>query len=205
MIAKKVHGTGADLSAAWSARLASTWLVVNENPDALLWPTMDPRLRLAAIPELKGLIAVRPSADAGLHVVDPSTSDAVGTMMLVIPQLSGRDLDDLDIVPRDGAEWARWGSYLYRPLAQITLLPWGVESAVTIGPEGHAEWRAVASNVTATELAITTAGAWRLFDPDFRTVAHGKGNSVTSLPSGSGLGYVMLFGAPGQTLMVTVR
>lgn len=83
-------------------------------------------------------------------------------MMLVVPQSSGRDLDDLNIIARDGGEWARWGSHLYRPLAGMTLLPRGADSAVNLGPQGHAEWRAVASGVTGTELVIATAGAWRL-------------------------------------------
>lgn len=205
VIAQRVRGTGAGLSAGWRARLASTWLVANESPDALAWPTMDPRLRLAAVDELPGLIAVRPSGDAGWHVVDPSASDAIATMMLVVPQLAGRDLDDLVIEPRDAAQWARWGGYLYRPLAQVPLLPRGADSVVTLGPAGHAEWRAVASDGAATELAITTAGPWRLFDPGFKTVAHGDGSGRAVLPPGSGLGYLLLFGSAGQTLTVGVR
>jgi hypothetical protein len=57
---RRRHG---NLSAAWQARLSSTWLVVNENPDELAWNGMDPRLRLAAVPNLDGLIAVRPPAE----------------------------------------------------------------------------------------------------------------------------------------------
>ena len=69
-------------------------------------------------------------------------------MMLIIPQLNGRDLDDLDIVQRDGAEWIRFGSYMHQPLASVPVLPSGATDVVTIGPEGYAEWRAVASDVT---------------------------------------------------------
>ena len=69
-------------------------------------------------------------------------------MMLIIPQLNGRDLDDLDIVERDGAEWVRFGSYMHQPLASVPVLPRGATDEVTIGPEGYAEWRAVASDVT---------------------------------------------------------
>src|SRR5882757_8026308 len=69
-----------NLSAAWRARLSSTWLVVNENPDELAWNGMDPRLRLATVPNLDGLIAVRPPAPAAApaeghteaHIVDAS-------------------------------------------------------------------------------------------------------------------------------------
>jgi len=122
-------------AATAKTRLSSTWLVVNESLDALAWTVMDPRLRLAAVPNLDGLIAVRPLADVPapapgepdtrFDIVDASTSDRVATMMLVIPQLDGRDLDDLDIEQRDGAEWLHFGSYLHRPIASVQVLaPW---------------------------------------------------------------------------------
>jgi len=212
---QRVRRRPGNLSAAWRARLSSTWLVVNENPDELAWNGMDPRLRLAAVPNLDGLIAVRPPSDAPapaaghidtrFHIVDASASDTVATMMLIIPQLNGRDLDDLDIVERDGAEWVRFGSYMHQPLASLPVLPRGATDVVTIGPEGYAEWRAVASDVTPVQVTITTTGAWHLYDPAFTSLANGKGSAVTSLPAGSGLAYMTLFGEPGQTIMLTVQ
>ena len=174
---------------------------------------MDPRLRLAAVPNLEGLIAVRPPAPAAApaagyidaHIVDASASDTVAKMMLIIPQLNGRDLDDLEIVERNGAEWTRWGSYMHQPLASVPVLPRGATEVVTIGPEGYAEWRAVTSDVTPVRVTIAATGAWHLFDPAFTTVANGKGSAVTSLPAGSGLGYLTLFGNPGQTITVTAQ
>jgi CubicO group peptidase (beta-lactamase class C family) len=216
VLAQRVRRRPGNLSAAWRARLSSTWLVVNENPDELAWNGMDPRLRLATVPNLEGLVAVRFSGDvpaaaaaaAGYidaHIVDASGSDTVATMMLIIPQLAGRDLDDLDIVQRDGAEWTRFGSYMHEPLASVPVLPNGATEVVTIGPEGYAEWRAVASDVTPVQVTITTTGAWHLYDPAFTTVANGKGNAETSLPAGNGLGYLTLFGNPGQTITVAVQ
>jgi hypothetical protein len=166
---------------------------------------MDPRLRLATVPELNGLIAVRPPADAGFHIVDPSTSDTVATMMLVIPQINGRDLDDLNIVARGGAEWARFGSYVHQPLAGVAVVPRGATGTVTIGPESYAEWRAVASDITPVRVVITTTGAWRIYDPAFKSLANGKGSGEASLPAGGGLGYVMLFGDPGQIISMAVQ
>src|SRR5437899_6289851 len=92
---QRVRRRPGNLSAAWRARLSATWLVVNENPDDLAWNGMDPRLRLATVPNLDGLIAVRPPAPAAApaagyidaHIVDASASDTVAKMMLVIPQL----------------------------------------------------------------------------------------------------------------------
>jgi CubicO group peptidase (beta-lactamase class C family) len=213
VFAQRVSRRPRNLSAAWQARLSSTWLVVNENPDELAWNGMDPRLRLATVPNLEGLIAVRWHIDPAppvpwytdAHIVDASGSDTVATMMLIIPQLNGRDLDDLDIVQRDGAEWTRFGSYRHQPLASVPVQPKGVKEVVTIGPEGYAEWRAVASDATPVQITITTTGAWHLYNPAFTTVANGKGNAATSLPAGNGLGYLTLFGNPGQTITVAVK
>ena len=212
VLAQRVRRRPGNLSAAWRARLPSTWLVVNENPDELAWNSLDPRLRLATVPNLEGLIAVwrpevQPSAAwySDFHIVDASGSDTVATMMLIIPQGGGRDLDDLDIVQRDGAEWTRFGSYMHQPLASVPVLPRGATKAVNIGPEGYAEWRAVASDATPVQITITTTGAWHLYDPEFKTVASGKGNAATSLPAGKGLGYLTLFGNPGQTITVAVK
>ena len=214
VFAQRVRSSG-DLSAAWRDRLSSTWLVVNENPDELAWSGMDPRLRLEAVPNLDGLVAVRPPSDvpapaAGrvdtrFHLVDASTGDTVATMMLVIPQLNGRDLDDLDIEQRDGVEWVRFGSYLHRPLASVPVLRSGTTDVVTIGPEGHAEWRAIESDAAPVEVDITTSGAWHLYDETFTTVANGTGSAVASLPAGDGPGYLTLFGDPGQTVTVAIR
>ena len=211
--AQRVRRRPGNLSAAWRARLSSTWLVVNENPDELAWNGMDPRLRLATAPNLEGLIAVRFSGDVpppaawytDAHIVDASVSDTVATMMLIIPQTNGRDLDDLDIVQRDGAEWVRFGGYMHQPLASVPVLPRAATDVVTIGPEGYAEWRAVASDVTPVQVTITTTGAWHLYDPAFTTVANGKGSDVVCLPAGNGLGYLTLFGDPGQTITVAVQ
>ena len=214
VLAQRVRRRPGDLSEAWRARLSSTWLVVNENPDELAWNGLDPRLRLVTMPNLEGLIAVRPPADvtaaaaAGYmdaHIVDSSKSDTSAEMMLIIPQLNGRDLDDLNIVQRDGAEWTRFGSYIYRPLASVPVLPRGATKVVNIGSDGYAEWCAVASDATPVQITITTTGAWHLYDPEFKTVASGKGNAATSLPAGKGLGYLTLFGDAGQTITVAVK
>ncbi len=205
LLLQRVRGPGHGLSVAWIARLSGTWLLVNERPDSLSWPTMDPRLRLATTPELNGLIAVRPPKEPGFYIVDPSASDAVATMMLLIPQINGRDLNDLDIVVRDGVEWTRFGSYMHVPLDAVPVLPGGATSTVTIGPDGYAEWRAVATDSTPVGVDIATTGAWRIYDPAFTSVAASEGPSEIVLPPAGGLAYIILFGDPGQTILVTVN
>jgi CubicO group peptidase (beta-lactamase class C family) len=200
VLAQEVRGEGG-LSAAWRARLSRTWLLVNESPDSL---STEPRLRLATAPELDGLVAVRPTNDGGFFVVDPSSSDTVATMMLVAPQLAGRDLNDLDIVVRDGEEWTRFGSYVHRPLEGVPLLPAEATTTITIGLEGYAEWRAVATDATPLTVEIETTGAWRIYDPAFTRHASGKGRAHVVLPAARGLTRLVLFGDPGQTITVRV-
>lgn len=215
VFAQRVLRKPGQLPKAWQDRLSSTWLVVNESPDALAWSGMDPRLRLAEVPGLDGLVAVRPPSDVPapasgrpdprLHLVDASTSDTVAKMMLIIPQLNGRDLDDLDIELRDGEDWVRFGSYLHRPIASVPEIPKGTTDVFTIGSEGHAEWRAVVSDESPVDVAITTTGAWQLYDETFTSVANGRGSAIASLPAGGRLGYVTFFGDAGQTVTVAAR
>jgi hypothetical protein len=125
--------------------------------------------------------------------------------MLLIPQINGRDLNDLDIVVRDGVEWTRFGSYMHVPLDAVPVLPGGATSTVTIGPDGYAEWRAVATDSTPVGVDIATTGAWRIYDPAFTSVAASEGPSEIVLPPAGGLAYIILFGDPGQTILVTVN
>lgn len=208
VVGQRVRKKTTELSPAWQNRLASTWLVVNAHPDELAWTKLDPRLRLSSVPTLSGFVAIRilvdtppPGApDTRLRLVDPSGSDTTAASTLVVPQLNGRDLEELTFEARAGEEWARMGSYVHRPLATVPLLASG-KTDVTIGAEGHAEWRAVTRS--AAPMTITGAGRWQLYDADFTSIAHGDGGAT--LPVGSGLGYLTLFGAAGQTITVVVQ
>jgi hypothetical protein len=81
----------------------------------------------------------------------------------------------------------------------------GATDVVTIGPQGHAEWRAVVSDGAPVEVTVTTTGAWQLYDETFASVAHGQGSAVAPLPAGGGLGYITLFGDPGQAVTVAAQ
>jgi CubicO group peptidase (beta-lactamase class C family) len=207
VMAQRVRKKPSDVSPAWQARLGSEWLVVNSHPDELSWSALDPRLRLSAMPDLTGLVAIRalvdtmpaPLPDRRLRLVDPS-SDTTAASMLILPQVNGRDLEELSFETRGAAEWARFGSYMHRPLATVPLLASGTTN-VTIGAEGYAEWRAITRPATLT---IRGRGAWQLYDATFASIAHGTGNATTSLPAGDGLGYLTVFGVAGENVSVVV-
>jgi CubicO group peptidase (beta-lactamase class C family) len=205
LYAQRVRGKSAPLSPSWSGRVGSTWLLVNERPDSLMFlGGAVPRFGLTTSPELVGLVIAYPP-DGSPYLLDPSLSDIKASMMLVLPGNFGRDMNDLDVVVKGGEEWVRWGDAMHRPLATVPLLPPGATTLVSIGPDGYAEWRAVKGG--AAPLAVTVAGAvaWRFYSPDFQLLGSGGATGQVTMPAGEGLGHLMLFGAPGTSVGVTVE
>jgi CubicO group peptidase (beta-lactamase class C family) len=204
--AQRVPALAAPLSLAWSNRVGSTWLIVNESPDSENYPpNADPRFTLASVPELSGLVMASPSLGISPQVLDPSTSDTVARMMLVIPGLMGRDLNDLDVVVKGGEEWVRWGDFLHRPAATLPVLPAGTTNSVVIGVEGYSEWRAVQAGAAPVTVSVSGTYAWRFYGPDFTPLASGAATGQATLPAGTGLGYLALFGTAGGSVTVSVH
>ncbi len=204
--AQRVQAAATPLSAAWRQRLGSTWLRVNESPDSHVDQILGTlRFSLVAIPELPGLVIAWQSGDTPSPIVlDPSTSDTTARMMLVIPGMNGRDLNDLDIVNQGDEEWLRWGDALHRPQATVPLLSAGATTVVPIGAQAYAEWRAVQTGAAPVQVAIAGASAWRLYDADFQALSSGAANGQTSLPAGSGLAYLLIFGPANTSASVTL-
>jgi CubicO group peptidase (beta-lactamase class C family) len=202
---QRVQPLAAPLSPAWSNRLGSTWLMVNESPDSEHYqPNADPRFAIASVPELSGLVIARPALNPSPQVLDPSTSDTVARMMLVIPGVEGRDLNDLDIIVKGGEEWVRWGDWLHRPAATVPVLPAGSTNNVVIGVEGYSEWRALQAGAVPVTVSVSGAYAWRFYGPDFTPLASGAATGQATLPAGTGLGYLALFGTAGGSVRVSV-
>lgn len=215
------------LSPAWRARLGRTWLVVNQLPDWMTWALpFDPRLTMTEASGLEGLIVLTlpqsfgtappdvggspgsgagqaPAKEALFQVVDPSQDDESARMMLLIPTLAGRDLDEVDILRRGDEEWLRLGALVYRPSETMPAVARATGANVTIGPEGYAEWRALQPGSTAATLTITTGGAWQLFGADFTMTDAGTGNATVAVPAGANA-YVLLYGNPGDTASVAL-
>ncbi len=203
---ERVQAPGTPLSAAWGKRVGSSWLLVNESPDSHVDQILGTRrFSLVAIPELPGLVIAWQSGDTPAPIVlDPTASDTTARMMLVIPAMNGRDLNDLDVVNQGGEEWLRWGDSLHRPQATVPLLHANASSTVSIGAEGFAEWRSVQAGAAPVQITLSGASAWRLYDPDFHCIASGTASGQTSLPAGAGLAYLLLFGAANTSATVTL-
>jgi CubicO group peptidase (beta-lactamase class C family) len=171
------------LPAAWSSRLDKKWLATNEHPDSLMtWGA--PLMRLYAVDNLLFAKA------RGFQVVNPFFSDTRASMMLLIPQKSGKELDDVVIENRAAEEWIRFGSYLYRPQETIQALSNGT---VSIGAEGLAEWRsldAAGTTKTVTITPIVAGGQWKIYNSKFEQIETGEGAKSVTLSGGT---YYLLF------------
>jgi CubicO group peptidase (beta-lactamase class C family) len=174
--AQQVAAAG-PLPAAWSSRLGKKWLMTNEHPEfSSKWAS--PLMQLLAVDNL--LFAMT----GGVQVVNPFFSDSRASMMLLIPQKQGKELDDVVIETRAGDEWIRFGSYLYRPQETVQALSNGT---VTIGADGLAEWRSLdAAGITKT-ITITPAvagGRWKIYNGDFTKVESGEGTKSVTVSGG---------------------
>ncbi len=173
---------GGALPVAWSSRVGKKWVVTNDHPESFKWDL--PLMQLYAVDNL--LFAMT----GGLQMVNPFFSDARASMMLMIPQKFGKELDDVVIETRAGKEWIRFGSYLYRPEETIPALSNGM---VSIGAEGLAEWRSLdATGITKT-VTITPSvagGRWKIYDSTFKQIERGEGTKAVMLSGGK---YYFLF------------
>ena len=185
------------LSTAWSERITREWLVVNEHPDSQSWKVgSDSRLRLYNV---TGHFLVLPHR-GGTYLLDPSAGDNLAAMIL----FTERDINDLVIETRGSEEWARYGSYLYRPLSSVIQLPSGSTSTVTVGAEGLGEWRSL-SGISTSTLTITNAQYWKLFDPSLKMMDQGRGSGRKNLPAVSGAYYLLLYGNAGDAIGVSIQ
>lgn len=146
---------------SWNNRLGKIWLVTNAVPDSDAWDS--PSIRLNAFEDL--LLLNR----GGIQAVNPSFSNSTAGMMLLIPQIYGRDLDDVVIKNHTDGEWIRLGSFLYRPQETIPALGDG-GNLVSIGSQGLAEWRTIdATGVTKT-ITIPPDVRWGIYSSNFERI-----------------------------------
>jgi len=74
---------------------------------------------------------------------------------------------------------------MHQPVASVPVLPRGATEVVTIGPEGYAEWRAVASDVARCKSPLHDRRVAPL-RPGIHDRGERKGSDVAWLPPGKG-------------------
>jgi CubicO group peptidase (beta-lactamase class C family) len=185
---QKVAGVGA-LRAAWSARAGKVWLLTNDHPTYTdRWESPVMMLNSLNIPAVGNFYF----ANTGqLQVVDQSGSDTLATMMLLIPQMQGKELNDVVIETGAMDGWIRWGSYLYCPSDTLAVLANGT---VTVTGD-VAEWRTLDCTATTTTVTITpslSTDYWRIYDSSFALKQAGQGTGTATL---SGEQFYLIFHA----------
>jgi hypothetical protein len=203
---ERVEGLATPLRPAWSARLGRSWVGVNEHPDStswLEWP-YPPVVQVVEHPALPGLLLAKAPGSDGQEL-DPSGSDDRALTRILLPGITVRDLEDLEVLRVGGEEWMRWGAHVLRPLESVPAMPRHATTAVTIGAGGNGEWRALAPAAEAVRVTVRGATACRAFDEEVRSVADGHGDGTTTLPPGVGPRYVLVHGAPGATVEIGVE
>lgn len=181
-------------SNAWTARVGKQWLVVNLDVKSVNWASGGVGFELGAAPELPGYVP------NGAQIADATGSDMLATMCLKIPVLAGTDLNDIVIETRNTEEWVRVGGTRYRPFATVPVLSAG-SSTIIIGSETYAEWRKLPASGT---VAVTGATAWKLFDSDFSLKASGDASGSATLPGSGNTAYLLVFGASGAVIGVSI-
>ncbi len=190
---------GGSLSPVWRNRVGSQWLLANEDPSSIFWSFGGPpSVEIADIPGLSGYLLAR-GALVDSVPFDAMTSDSFGSMFVEVPLMTGRDMYDFEFSQHDGQEYLRFSSSLLQSAATVTSLSAG-SNAVTVGAEGHVEWRRVPSDSNVT---VSGQGEWKLYDEKLSLLESGAGaTATTEAPAGS---YLAVFGPAGSKPTVVVQ
>jgi hypothetical protein len=190
---------GGALSSAWRNRVGSQWLLANEDPTSIFWSAGGPpAVEITDIPGLSGYLVAQGALVASVPF-DARTSDSFGSMFVEVPLMTGRDMYDFDFSQRGGQDYMKFSSSVLQSAATVAGLSAG-SNAVTIGAEGHVEWRRVPS---ASKLTVSGQGDWKLYDEDLTLLDSGAGATATpDAPAGA---YLAVFGPAGSNPTVVVQ
>lgn len=184
------------LSPAWQARVGREWLATNEPPDSAAYGLAPPMLKLQDVPGLPGYVTVTTADWEGFssQVVDASRQDDCGFMCLKIPVSQSRDMNDLEIVVRNGEDWLRSGSAIYRPRETVPVLDkeW---RKIEVESADMGSWFRSESALTAKAKGLT---AWKVFDQELKLLSEGS-SGQPDVPKG---GYLLVFGTTGTPIEI---
>jgi CubicO group peptidase (beta-lactamase class C family) len=179
--------------AAWQARTGKRWFMVNEHP---LCTEPAGALLVGAAPELPGYVLI---GDFG-QVTDPAGNANASLMCQKTPMEAARDLNDVVVEARGGEEWMRIGPYVLRPQSGMPSFAAGTH-AITIGAEGYAEWRRLPPSGA---VSVSGASACMVYSGLYVRTALFRTNGTAPLPGQGDASYLLVYGAPGATVMVLV-
>ena len=182
------------LSVAWQARANEKWLPVNTDTSILMMSKEASTFQLNSMSGLTGYLSGK---NILRDMATPSVDRLDGMFLFMADGI--RDFVDTAQETWYGQNWLRAGSYLYRPLAGLSVIAAGV-STVTVGSEGYAEWRVLPASGS---VSISGASHWFLYDGSFKELASGTASGAPSF-SGSGPKYLVLFGTAGSAISLNL-
>lgn len=188
----------ASLARHWQQRAGRQWLCVNDHPQSILLKMGGPLFTLQALAELPGYLFAGYKRSV-FQIIRPDRQDAGrADSVIQIPGRTGSNIDDVRIERRQGEEWLRFGSFLYRPLETVPELASG-NSTHSIKAEGLAEWRHVPAGAT---LSIAGARYWRVFSEAMELVAASTDEQEGRPPALGSPSYLILFADAGQRIQL---
>lgn len=107
-IGQQMPAAPAPLPSAWTARLASTWQVINESTESVPMALGACTATLQELPELPGYLLWDDS-----QFLLPLTDERAG-MTVQVPHNAGRDLVELVVQTRSEEEWIHAAGWVYR-------------------------------------------------------------------------------------------
>ena len=177
-----------EITPIWQERQSERWLPVNDDP--VLFSFGDRSLKLGSVSGLNGYLMGKNI----LRDMTPPSAERLDGLFLALPDIL-RDLQEVSTERVSNQNGLRQGSYRYRPLSGLSILPSGSTTIASRADE-PTEWFQLPESGT---LGISGGTHWFLYDARFETLASGTPTGTVTL-SGTGAKYLAVFGKSGQTI-----
>lgn len=175
-----------DVQAVWQKRSGKKYFVIDEKYSSQSYLMM-PTAIFTIDSYLTGYVA-------GNKMIDANQAQST----IQIPGINGRDLQDIQIIEKDGVEYAKAGGYIAISEEAIEDLANDKESTCSIGEDGYARWFTVPKGLAHKTMTLNLPknGAVMVYDKDGKLVENTyiSLNRAITLPED---GYIAFVGDVG--------
>lgn len=175
-----------DVRAAWEARHGKKYFMLDEKYSSQMYLAM-PISLITVDTYLPGYIA-------GNKIIDAHYAQST----IQIPGMNGRDLQDIEIIEKEGVEYLLAGSYIGISEDAIKNMANAKEAICTIGEEGYARWFTVPTALANKTITLTVPqnGSVMVYNMQGQLVENTyiTANTTVTLPQD---GYIAFVGDAG--------